>query len=55
MAEREITLKLTAKEERALAQLVGNLCRLNVLRQYVIDQGDVEEIGRVNAALNHFR
>jgi hypothetical protein len=53
MAEREINLKMTAKEERALSRLLTGICRAGTIRQFVIDDADELAIGRINAALNN--
>lgn len=53
MAEREINLRMTAKEERALAQLLSGIFRAGTSRQFVIDDADEQAIGRINAALNN--
>lgn len=55
MAERETTLKLSSKEDHALAQLVSAVCNSGVVQQFVIAPDDVEAIGRINAALNSKR
>ena len=55
MAERETTLKLTSKEDHALAQLISAVCNSGVVQQFVIAPDDVEAIGRINAALNSKR
>lgn len=55
MAERETTLKLSPKEDHALAQLVAAVCNSGVVQQFVIAPDDADAIGRINAALNSKR
>lgn len=63
MAQKTITLELTVQEEKALARLIGYLCKTEtdettrgelsaILGE---NSGQIEQIGRINGALNAIR
>ena len=63
MAQKRITLELTILEERALARLIGFMCKTEVdenmtgelSRILGKNNPDVEQIGCINAVLNSVR